>query len=114
MKLKNSEITPILMMLAAYNQKDGSLVGGLLSEKMSLGLRRRLQKIRKSMLEKHEELVKDTEEIKKLPEAEQEAEFKKLFDEEVEVSFDPASMDMIEAIDTNFNYDMTLLEKIAQ
>lgn len=114
MKLKNSEINQILMLLAQYNAKDGTMVGGLLSEKMTLGLRRRLQKIRAAILVKHEELVKDAEEIKKLPEAEQEAEFKKLFDEEVEITFEPASLEMIEAIDTNINYEMTLIEKIAQ
>lgn len=114
MKFKNSEINQILMLLAQYNAKDGTMVGGLLSEKMTLGLRRRLQKIRAAFLVKHEELVKDAEEIKKLPEAEQEAEFKKLFDEEVEITFEPASLEMIEAIDTNANYEMTLIEKIAQ
>jgi hypothetical protein len=116
MKIKNSEITPLLVTLVTYNKETGAMVGGLLSEKMSLGLRRRLQKIREALLAKHSELVKDMEEVnKQLPEGEERnGEMHKLLDEEVEVTFEPASLAMIEAIDTAANYDMALIEKIAQ
>lgn len=114
MKIKNSEITPLLITLVTYNRETNAMVGGLLSEKMSLGLRRRLQKIREALLSKHTELVKDMEEVNKLPEGERNAEMQKLLDEEVEVTFEPASLAMIEAIDTAANYDMALIEKIAQ
>jgi hypothetical protein len=114
MKIKNSEITPLLVTLVTYNKETGAMVGGLLSEKMSLGLRRRLQKIREALLAKHTEFVKDMEEVNELPEGERSAEGQKLLDEEVEVTFEPASLAMIEAIDTAANYDMALIEKIAQ
>lgn len=114
-KFKNSDITRVLIMLAAYDPKTGAIVGGILSEKMSLGLRRRLQKIRNAFLEKHNELTEDLKPINEMPEGEERlAELKKLYDEEVEITFDPASLEMIEAIESPVNYDMDLLEKITQ
>lgn len=114
-KFKNSEVVGVLIMLASYDQKTGAIVGGLLSEKMSLGLRRRLQKIRNAFLEKHKELTEDLKPINEMPEGEERlAELKKLYDEEIEVTFDPADMGMIEAIESTINYDMDLLEKITQ
>jgi seryl-tRNA synthetase len=63
MKIKKSEIELILLNIAFY--KDGKLVGGLLTENCSLSLKRRLDKIRKLLLSKHEELKQDIEEIRK-------------------------------------------------
>ncbi len=114
-KFKNNELMGVLLMLAAYDKKTGVITRGLLNETMSLGLRRRLQKIRNAFLAKHNEFMEDLKPLDTLPDGEEKTtELNRLFNEEVEVSFDPADMSMIEAIETSINYDMDLLEKITK
>lgn len=112
-KFKNSELYSVLSQLMLVDSKTSKMVGGLLSEEMTLGLRRRLQKIQKAFLVPYEEFQKDLEPIMKMEDGEaKDAEFKKLLEEERNVDFEPASMEMIEKIDTKANYDMALLERI--
>lgn len=107
MKLKNSDVTPILLTLLTY--KEGKEFSGLLLENIPLSLKRRLQKIRKDLLLKSEELQKDFEEVKHKPE-----EIKILFDEEFELNHEFVSLEMIEAINSSVNYDFDIIEKIAK
>jgi hypothetical protein len=107
MKLKNSDVTPILLTLLTY--KEGKEFSGLLLENIPLSLKRRLQKIRKDLLVKSEELQKDFEEVKDKPE-----EIKILLDEEFELNHEFVSLEMIEAINSSVNYDFDIIEKIAK
>jgi hypothetical protein len=107
MKLKNSDVTPILLTLLIY--KEGKEFSGLLLENIPLSLKRRLQKIRKDLLLKSEELQKDFEEVKDKPE-----EIKILLDEEFELNHEFVSLEMIEAINSSVNYDFDIIEKIAK
>ena len=107
MKLKNSDVTAILLTLLTY--KEGKEFSGLLLENIPLSLKRRLQKIRKDLLAKSEELQKDFEEVKDKPE-----EVKILLDEEFELNHEFVSLEMIEAINSSVNYDFDIIEKIAK
>jgi hypothetical protein len=107
MRIKNSDVTPILLTLLLY--KEGKEFSGLLLENITLSLKRRLQKIRKDLLAKSEELQKDFEEVKDKPE-----EIKILLDEEFELNHEFVSLEMIEAINSGVNYDFDIIEKIAK
>lgn len=107
MKIKNSEIVPILSTLLIY--VDGKENSGLLTESIPLSLKRRLQKIRKDLVLQYEELQKDIEEVKDKPE-----ELKILLDEEFDLNHDYVSLEMIEGITTSKNYDFEVIEKIAK
>lgn len=68
--LKKSELLPTLLQIAAYSNKKenaGMLVGGLLSENITLGTKRVLQKIHKGIHKEYEQFIKDREEIFKTP-----------------------------------------------
>lgn len=107
MKIKNSDVTTILLTLLCY--KDQREFSGLLLENIPLSLKRRLQKIRKDLILKHEEITKDFEEVKDKPE-----EVQILLDEEFELNHEFVSLEMIEAINSNVNYDFDIIEKIAK
>ena len=113
MKLQNKDIVPILGTLILYkSESDPTPVGGLLTEEVSLGLKRKLQKIRDAILKKYEELQKDAKELEGAEDKEKE--LTELLEEEFELAVEPASMAMIEAIQTKANYDMAVIEKFAQ
>jgi RNAse (barnase) inhibitor barstar len=61
--IKNKDITPILSVLLFFDKDSRLEKGGLLTEEISLGLRRHLQKIRKEILAHHESINKDIEEV---------------------------------------------------
>jgi len=107
MKLKNSDITPILLTLLLY--KEGKEFSGLLLENIPLSLKRRLQKIRKDLLLKNEELLKEFEEVKDNPE-----EVKIILEEEFELNHEFVSIEMIESINSSVNYNFEIIEKIAK
>lgn len=148
MKIKKKEIEPILTTLYFINQKEQKEYG-LLTEDISMSLRRYLQKIRKELISVYDELREDIIEINKnfqkkaieaLPgeidekeyldpksehnktfldkrkefEKEQIQEFEKLMNEEFTLKSEKASLEMILAIKTSVNYDIDLIEKIAQ
>lgn len=128
--LKNSELELTLFTISIYSSpKEGELqklTGGLLSENLSLGTKRRLQKIHKKILEAYNELV---EEIKKIREAckigendknepifDQEKlnkEIQELLNEDVKLDIEPAQLSQIENISTSSNYNFEIIEKIA-
>lgn len=115
MKFFNSDIVPILSTLLVYDPEAKKEVGGLLTENLSLGLKRRLQKIRSDTLKHYEQLVKDEKEVreKATPETLDE-ELKNLFAEEVEINQEYASLAIIEAIESKANYNFEAIEKFAK
>src|SRR6478735_1569533 len=110
-EIKNSDLKAVLLTLAGFT-KEGKMVQGLLTEQMSLGLKRKLQKIHTAAGKAYDELSKDLKEVAALEDKEkQTSEFKTLMDEVLKLEVDKASMEMIEAIVTTHFYDTEILEK---
>ena len=111
MKIANKYLEAIALTIQAFQIKDEQAfpVSGLLHEEISLGLKRKLQKIRTEVLAKLEELEKDKKEV-----GENVEEMKVLMEEEVEINQEYASLEMIENINTKFNYDFEVIEKFAK
>jgi hypothetical protein len=119
MKIKNRDIEPILLTLAAYDSKTQQPVSGLLFEDISLGLKRRLQKLSKDLVKQHDEFIAFKAEIdEKFKNDKGSAEYQKEIDEflseEVEINQEPVSLEMIEKIQSKFNYDFEIIEKFAK
>lgn len=112
-ELKNKDLFNILLTISTFN-KDGVLVSGLLLENVSLGLKRRLQKIRSSVLIKYNELESDKAEIDKSESESKEKDIEELLQEIVKIDQDMVDIKMIEAIESNNFYDFELIEKIAK
>jgi hypothetical protein len=115
MKFLTSDIIPILQTLLVYDIETKKEIGGLLTEKLSLSLKRRLQKIRTDTFKLYQQLVIDEKEIrdKATPETLND-ELNKLFSEEVEIQQEYADIKFIEAIETTANYDFSVIEKFAK
>lgn len=137
--IKKRHLESCALTLAAFgiNEKKQTVpVSGLLYENITLGLKRRLQKIREAVMEHMQELQADRKEIDdKFPvakpekdkelTAEQKAqndenikkrkeEMEILLDEEVKIDQEKVRLDMIEAIQTDNNYDWQIIELIAE
>jgi HEAT repeat protein len=116
MVIKKRFILPILLTIHSYNKDTGAPLSGLLFENISLGLKRRLQKISKELLDHDKQVKEDATEVltkfKDKPEIE--AEMNTLLDEDITLLSEPVSMAMIETIQTDKNYDFELIEMIAQ
>lgn len=107
MRISNAFINRILITLLVY--VDNKEHSGLLIEEIPLSLKRRLQRIRKDLIAKQQELQADFEEVKDKPE-----ELEIFMNEEFELNHDFVSLEMIEAINTKVNYDFEAIEKIAK
>lgn len=137
-ELQNKDLEPLALQLQSFGMKNGNLVPifGLLHEDITLGMKRRLQKIRKAVVEHLKSLESDQKEIRekfpvKLPakgkelskkavsenaenKKKQDAEMEILLNEMVKIDLDKVSLEMVENIKTEVNYDFDLLEKIAE
>lgn len=112
MGLKKIELYSSLLQLNA-TKSDGEQVG-LLNENISLGLKRKLQKITNEIAGFYEEYIKDRKEVetKCKDDAEKlKAELEILNNEVVELTSEKASLAMIEEIKSKYNYDFSLIEK---
>lgn len=123
---KNSELEQVLFSISSYDKDSGKLVGGLLNEALTLGTKRKLQKIHKPTHKLFEEFVED---FKKIQEACKTGENEKnepiydqeklkkevqiLLDEEVKVDAEPIQLFQIENISTEQNYNFDIIEKFA-
>jgi len=141
MKIKKRNITDILLTILWFSaDKSGNETpgGGLLTEDTGLGLKRKLQKIRKDLLSEQDQLKKDKGEVSKsftdkmfvanegetLNEEQQalnaglvsqmESEMNILLNEEIAINAEYASLSEIEKIQTKASYDFELIEMIAQ
>jgi hypothetical protein len=112
--LKNSEIERTLITIAGYN-KQNVMVTGLLTENITLALKRRLQKINTALTVNYDQFLKDKEDINSLEDGPvKDKELKTLMDETITLHVDKVSMAAIEAIQTKAVYDFDLIEKIAE
>jgi hypothetical protein len=119
-ELKKSEIEATLLTICVYSlpkeNETQRMIGGLLSENLSLGTKRRLQKIHKLIVQEYKDFIED---FKKLNEEckdnkeKLEKEKKILLDEIVKLDIEPAQLSQIEAISTSNNYNFEIIEKIA-
>ncbi|OPZ92353.1 MAG: hypothetical protein BWY74_01626 [Firmicutes bacterium ADurb.Bin419] len=115
-ELLKSELEITLLTLATYN-KEGQIISGLLSENLTLGTKRAIQKIHKKVYEAYKEFLEDAGEIKKLAETDKEAaasELQELLKEKVKIDAQPFLISKIEDISTTANYNFEIIEKIAQ
>lgn len=114
MTIKKSQVVPLLSNIAMYS-KDGQMISGLLKEKITLGTKRRLQKIQKQLISEYEQLKKDVEQIKSECKSEdQEKEIQELMNEEINLNCEKISFSQIENLETESCYDFDLLEKICE
>lgn len=106
MIFKKSELNLLLIQLQATK---GDKEMGLLNEKITLGLKRRLAKIQAKAHTLYEEYLKDRIEAEKDPK-----ELEILNNETVTIEAEKVSMVMLEAIETITAYNWDILEKIAE
>ena len=117
MEISKEFINPLALTLASYDEKTGVPVGGLLFEEISLGLKRKLQKIHRELLEHSTQLQKDSDEITARLNGNtqgKDVEFKILLSEKVNILSEPAMISEIEKIVTKLNYDFNLIEMITK
>jgi hypothetical protein len=115
-ELKKSELQSALLIIASYDGKTGELMSGLLKESITLGTKRKIQKIHKKLQEAFKEFLQEIEEIKKETgenKEKQDAEFKLLIEEKVKIDAEPFLLSQIEDISTTTNYDFDIIEKLA-
>lgn len=127
---KNSELEAILINISLYSSyKEGEIqkmISGLLMEDLSLGVKRRLQKIHKKVYESYKEFLEDFKRIqenckigedeKKEPvynEEKLKKEVQELLDEVVKIDVEPVQLSLIENISTVHNYNFDIIEKFA-
>ncbi len=116
MKIKKKNINLILLTILTFDNT-GKATSGLLTEEMSLGTKRKLQKIRNELLKLSTELNTDHQEVinkTKGNAVELDKEVNELVEEEVTLTCEPVVLSEIEKIKTNQNYDFDLIELISQ
>lgn len=88
---------------------------GLLNEDSGLGLKRKLRKIQKELLEHQVQFTNDKSEVDKIEDEEKKkVETEKLLNETVSLKSEKAMMSDIEKISSSFPYNFELLELIAE
>lgn len=119
--LEKSQLEEALMSIVSYSSpKEGEpqkIVGGLLQENLSLGTKRRLQKIHKKLVEAYKEYVEDIksirEEYKEDP-SKAEEEFKILLKEEIKIDEERVKLENIEQVNTDKVYNFDIIEKYSE
>lgn len=125
MIIKKKDINPLLLNILFFKKDDKGNdyeAGGLLTEKMGLGAKRKLHKIRKELLTHSETLKEEYEAVRKEFKGKESDEDKKLLDEEmknllaeeVKLTSDPVMICEIEKIESSTNYDFELIELITE
>lgn len=113
MKIKKKHIDGVLRTIHSFNGETGAPVAGLLWENITLGTKRRLQKISKELTKALQEYNNELEEVENLEGDKRVEELKILQEEEVEISAEQVQMSQIESIQTDKNYDFEMIELIA-
>jgi hypothetical protein len=115
-KLKKSELEQALLQIASFNPETKEMSGGLLTENITLGTKRRLQKIHKALIPIFQEFIKDLDEVKKEAGEDKEKlnkEIEELINEEISIDAEQVSLSLIENISSEANYNFDVIEKLA-
>lgn len=119
-ELKKSELESLLLTISTFSPpKEGEkqvMISGLLMENLTLGTKRKLQKIHKAALNEYTELTKDVETIRKECGEDVEKlkkELLELFNESVKLDAEPILFSFIEGISSTTNYNFDIIDKIA-
>lgn len=118
--IKKSELEAVLIQIEGHTIKEINgqkiiIPVGLLNEECGLGLKRRLRKIEKELMEHLNEYKQDILEVEKIEDQEKKKEERdKLFSETVELKAEKVLMSEIEKINSSFPYDFDLIEHFAQ
>jgi len=113
---KKSELEIVLITISAYNKDTKLLIGGLLNENLTLGTKRRLQKIHKNLYIHYLEFIEDFKKVQeecKEDKEKLEKEIQELLDEKVEIDVEPVKISLIEDVSTSDNYNFDIIEKFA-
>lgn len=116
-KLQKGELSSLLLNITTFDAQTGQIVGGLLSENLTLGTKRALDKIRKALIIEYQELEAQIKEVKESCKDDKEKlhkELEELFKETVEISVPRFKFEKIEEVSSNKMYDFDLLEKISE
>lgn len=108
-EIQKDKIEAVLLTISSFNSKTGQPVSGLLFEDISLGTKRKLQKISKWLISELTQLKQDYEEAKDSPE-----DVSELLAESVKSDLEHVSLEVMEQIKTSNNYDFDLIELIAK
>lgn len=125
--LKKSELEQALLTISTYDNATKKLISGLLSENLTLGTKRKIQKIHKALYTEFTQFVEDFKEIQKSCEKEEknekgeptydleklDKEIKVLQEEEVKLDVEQFQLSQIEDISTTTNYNFEIIEKLA-
>lgn len=117
MKIKKLYINDILLQIHTFNAESQKPVSGLLEENIGMGLRRKLQKIRKELLTASAELQEQINELKDRFKDDHEQlnkEWLVLCEEEVTLNAEYAMISEIDKIESKTNYNSDLIEMIAR
>lgn len=112
--LNKSDIEPVLITISVYNKETNELIGGLLKEDLTLGSKRKLQKIHKEVYKLYLELIKDVKQIKEVCKDDEEKvkkELEELLKEQVKVDVEPLQFSFLENVSTKANYNFDIIEK---
>lgn len=115
-QLTKSDLQPVLLTIVAIDPETGKMVAGLLTENITLGTRRNLQKIHKKALEVYKELIEDDKAIRKECGEDKEKldkELKELLSEIVKLDVEPIKLSSLDNVSTSVNYNFEIIEKIA-
>jgi flagellar biosynthesis component FlhA len=113
--LEKKDLEAVLITISTFSDK-GVLTSGLLSESLTFGTKRKLQKIHKEVYKIYKEFIEDktklVEEFKDDKEK-LESEYQELLKEKVVINAEPILFSMLENVSTEKNYDFDIIEKIA-
>jgi hypothetical protein len=116
LELEKSQLQEVLLTISAYNSETKELVGGLLSEDLTLGAKRKLQKIHKSVLSLYTEFTEDVKTLQKECGDDKEKlqkEFNELLKETIKLEIEPVSLAQIDNLYSKNRYNFDIIEKIA-
>jgi hypothetical protein len=115
--LKKIEIEKVLIQIIAFDPKTQKPASGLLTENTTLGMKRRLQKIHSTLMEKYKEYTEDIKKIEQECKDDMEkmtSEINVLNQETVFIDCQPIDSKQLDAIVTDTNYNFDILEKICE
>jgi len=124
--LKKIELEHALLTISSYDPKTKELLSGLLKENLTLGTKRKIQKIHKALYTAFTEFSEDVKEIQKACETGKNEkdepvydseklnkEYKELAEEEVKFEVEQFQISQIENIPSTANYSFEIIEKLA-